>query len=290
MIIQTNMDSKIKCHDLIHYEPIERQIYEYLYSSIILKNQDVKAYIDTEYSSGELKFNLDNYICIPIIKRNKVSLYFKPKDTDFMSDGSYAANALSFNMNLKLNTDLSKRMDKALNKIKHNDIIIQRINTIIEEFKPKVPNILIGVKKYLNAGLKGSKWEVPIFYEYDFYRILNVISNENYSRTKSILDFYISPKKEAPADGVFFGYNDDENKLVLFWENTSHPRNTLNDILRYVKYPDGITGQEEKLKDLKFIQNYIDTLDLHNCKEYMEYRDMALKVKEIYTQFNFDTV
>lgn len=269
MIFNSNISSTEKYHNTIYYDTLEKQVYNYIISCGIIPENDVKV-VSTD---KELFIKLNHYAC-NFGKKNSLEFPFSYHEYDSGFPCYSHKGYDKFKITFLPNKDMSKKFDAILKKIKHNNDILDKYLEFYNSIKLSEKQMSKEILDFLSTPFKGTKWEVGFWKLFDGFAA--EFKWDTYKEYGSRFGFYVKRKPDAPADGMYFRYNNDTDKLIV-------------DELKVERY-DGhnyskdIVGQKEKLKDLEFFENYKNTFSFEGCDAYQKFKEYCVQATEILSQ------
>lgn len=257
-------------HDLIKYQPIEKQVFEILSSKL-----NGLSY------RFEGKFFILFYEDITIYAtiKKSVKLEFKTMsknwdDFEIKDPGDHSAKWPS--VSLRFNVDISKPLNQFLDKIKAIQECKNKAKPIFENIKKVGPGLNESIVKYLNGYFGNQYLEAISFNETRYF-----FNGHN-------IGFYIKPIGKAPADGIYLVIEED-GRLDFFWNNSTPRRtsslrlNKIEDAYSKVNFGEGISGMKSKIEAIEDLQRKVDEFDYTKCPELVEMitlKKEANKIKE----------
>ena len=256
MQIQSNVNTANKVHDCIQYEPIERQLFNYL----LVVFPDMKYKIQDR----ELFFYTETLEIHPIVKSGKIILSVS-NNRNHWNDADYYKHfqIKEKQFTVKAGIDFTKRWQEIISYLKN-----------IDEFEKKYVNIKYkknedAIRKLLNNHWGNKDFECSFWTE----------------KSNTQVGFSVHLKNDAPADGV--DYTVTNNGLVmnsgrgydnLLW-HTSEVRNCKDEM--------------EKLKIsmeiISFMKEREKAFDLNNFPALKALLNVQDEIKNLVKEYKIET-
>lgn len=256
MILQTNINKTEKIHNLLEFEPLEKQFISFL-KDLLGPEFDLQYKI----SGSERYVIINNNFNLTIVIKNKFIVSFNPYYYTYTYNYRLAND---LNANFSFNKDISKRMNDYTSKIKQIISLYERSHDLKDWYEKNKASYADSIVSFLNSKFSSpeNKLTTSLFL-YDS----SLFGNK-------LLTFYIYPrdvkdkKWYSPSDGEIVQINQDGSCSIYEREpDSSYKTATIDDFFKRVVYPSGIEGSKEKIKDMEDLENRIQNFSAKECPE-----------------------
>jgi hypothetical protein len=247
MILQSNINSKNKIHDVILYEPIERQIYKELE-----KTHQFSYTINNGYN-----FIIEHATIDLLIKNGKILVSINPC-TSWESGKWY--DIKPYNTTLKVNVDIQKNWKTILDYVDNINNFQNEYLALLDLDNKKQSDIAI--ENELGSYFNNDDLEVKYYSSF---------SGKDFS-------FSITRKTYAPADGVYYTMNE-RNVATATYKD-------MENLIHHFYLGNDITSLRKKMEIISYIEDKIANFDLSNFPLSLSKYNYCQQVKNLITKFN----
>ena len=248
MIIQSNINSKNKVHDVILFEPIEKQIHDEL---VTVKN------FTYEISKDYYLFKIEHALIRVSVKKGKVNI-----TVEGHYEAAYNPNLWSdikpFEIKLKVNVDVSEDWNKII-------AYVDNINNFQKEYLVLINTVIISdsdianeLGKYINNDIL----------EVKYYTSFNA---KNFG-------FYISPKGDSPANGVHYAVVDNNNVVEIDYQS-------MDNLINHLHLGNDILALRKKMDIITYIDDKVSKFDLNNFPTALAKYQHMLKIRILVNKY-----
>ena len=249
-MLLSNISSKNKIHDVILFEPIEKQIHDEL---VALKN------FTYEIGKNYCLFKMEHALMRVSVEKGKVNIsvegnyeHYKHYNTNLWDD------IKPFEIELKVNVDVSKDWDKVIayldniNDFQKEYITLSNTTNILDS---DVENEL---GKYINNNILKCRYHT--------------------SATSLKFGFWITKKDGAPADGAYYDVIDLTHLEI-------HEFMNLDNLIRHLYLGNDIVALKQKIDIINYIGDKDSKFDLNNFPIALTKYQHVLKVRALVNKY-----
>ncbi len=258
MILDTNISKTEKIHNLLEFEPLEKQFF------LFLKDCLGEGYsLSYKIKENERQIIINEKFILTITDVRKKLMTFFERDYKHYT---YSL-AERINANFSYNKDISKQLLQFTEKIKQIISLHEKSNDLWNWYKKYEKHYSKNIISFLNEKFCSSDNKIQTSFWLSDYRFLG----------GSKLRFFIYPRNDqderyyCPGDGELLQLNPDGSCSISQREDSNQRDRTvtIDQFFKRVNYPGGIAGSKEKIKDMEDLENRIRTFNGKECPELM---------------------
>ncbi len=277
LILHSNMNSSVRDHDNVNYEPIESQFYK-MVKDRLYKDGDHKIYYRIYEKEKQIVIEEKFALCLEIKGKLKCSfsvLY----DSDSKDTYNFKLTE-KINAGFNCNKDIGKQFEQYMTKIIQVMELYDHSKGLYDWNRNCYKLISEKIEKYLNNHFNSEENKIKCSFRLYETSLFQTSDFDNY-----LLDFYIYPKVEnrCPADGTVFCI-DKNGKCILRVSDSKHrwgKTEELSDVFQKINYNGDSQGMKEKLEDMLDLEKRVANFDGTKCPEIMLYIEKANQAMEI---------